>query len=235
MADGWEDVNDPAEIRKVLGAKTVDARNKVGGGKQSVQAQNFLNTLSQQAADAAETGVIYKRSQQDINKLNPGPNRGRFLEMATPEEGGGMLDTLGAALIGGPARLIGAITPQETDAYQRLRALQSEQVLGKQLLQKGPQTESDAARLQLTEISPSKSKAVNQSVIDSGLAKTQRVQAKSIFYTKFANRWGLNGVAPNGMTADQLWNHTRDKITSDLAASRRGGSGIKVISRTKVK
>ncbi len=234
--DGWEEVNDPAVIRKVLGAKALDKKN---GGGISKAAEGFLNTLSAQAAEAGETARVYQRSRAANEALRPGPNRGRFLKMATPEEGGGALDTIGAALIGAPLRMLGGITEKDTNAYQQLRAYQSDQVLGKQILQKGPQTESDAARLQLTEISPEKSQAVNREIIDSGLDKTTRIQAKATFYTKFANRWGLNGVAPNGMTADQLWKSVANKVTQDVKDARNGGGnrggGVRVISRRKVR
>jgi len=208
----------------------------------SVQAQNFLNPLSTQASEAAETQRLYDQAAGAIKTLKPGPNRGRFLEIATPEEGGGFLDTLGGLVVGAPARAIGAITPEETDAYQNLRRLQSSQVLGQQLLQKGPQTESDAARLQLTELSPSKSQKVNEDVIKAGNAKMDRVRAKAIFYTKFANNWGLNGVSPDGFTADQLWAKSADYITKKLLGHEAGKKGapkgtrkIKVLSRETVK
>lgn len=237
---GWEEVTDPVEIKKALGVDAANALRKgPAGSKLSVQAQNFLNTLSTQAAEAQETSRLYDQAGTAIKTLKPGPNRGRYLEAATPEEGGGFLDTLGAIAIGGPSRLLGAITPQETDAFQDLRRLQSAQVLGQQLLQKGPQTESDAARLQLTELSPSKSEEVNNRVIESGKAKTDRVRAKSAWYTLWANKYGLNGTDPDGNTADSLWAKSADYITKRIlhgAPSRfPQGGGIKVLSRTKVK
>jgi hypothetical protein len=222
------------------------AKKSAGGGKFSPQAQAFLNTMSQQAADAGETGRMYDQAGQYIKTLKPGPNRGRFLEIATPEENGGFMDTLGAAIVGGPARLIGAVTPEETRALQGLKRLQSEQVLGKQLLQKGPQTESDAARLQLTELSPMKDATLNQQVIEQGKKKTDRTRAKSIFYTAWANKYGLNGVAPNGLTADQVWAQSADHIAnrvlgraktvveSRAQARSKTGAKIKILSREKV-
>jgi len=152
-----------------------------GGKKMSVQAQNFLNNLSQQAADAGETRRVYERARQDVKTLQPGPYRGALMQAATPEDNGGFFDRLGAIAIGGPLRLIGAITPQETEAYQHMRGLQSQQILQTQLAQKGPQTESDAARMMLTELSPGKTAAVNNDVINKGISKADRARAKSIF------------------------------------------------------
>jgi hypothetical protein len=109
-------------------------------------------------------------------------------------------------------------------------------VLGEQILQKGPQTESDAARMQLTEISPSKSTNVNREIIEAGKHKANRVRAKAAFYTKFANHYGLNGVNPKGMTADQLWVAMGDAFTKQLFPQDYGSgqsAPIRVISRRK--
>lgn len=236
---------DPKTGEKIAwdGENWVDAGKvapRAAAPKLSNPAQSFLNTLSQQAAEAAETSRIYDTSKKSIESLNPGPNRGRFLEVATPEENGGVLDTLGAIAVGAPARVLGAITQPETDAYQQLRGLQSKQVLSEQLLQKGPQTESDAARLMLTEISPMKSKEVNEDIINRGQWKAKRVQAKATFYAKWANKYGLNGVSEHGNTADQVWAKQGDRLTEAMFGPRTpqkkgGGVEIKVLSKTKVK
>jgi hypothetical protein len=208
-----------------------------GAGRgMSPTAQKFLNELSTEAAAANETSRFYDRAKNAVSTLKPGPYRGTFLDMAIPTENGGFFDKLGAVLIGGPARVTGAITPKEVDAYQTLRGLQSEQVLGKQLLQKGPQTESDAARLQLTEISPQKSTATNEQVIAQGQRKAKRVQAKSIFYSRWANKYGgPNQANPEGMTADEVWNKSADYITDRLFPPTGSGPTIRVLSRTKAK
>lgn len=216
-----------------------------GMGKQSQTVEKFFNELSDKAADAQEARRIYDNASKVVKKFDPGPYRGRLLEIATPEEGGGFFDSLGAAVVGGPLRMIGAITPQETDAYQLLRGYQSDQVLQKQLLQKGPQTDVDAARLQLTEISPSKSLAANRAVIEQGQRKAERSQARTIWLKRFAQKYGLNGRTPEGYTADELWAQKADYITQRLLhnapAQYRGGGAaptgngtIKIISRRKV-
>lgn len=253
MAGQWEEVTDPVEIKKALGVDAANQLSGVGGKKTgrggfSPQAQAFLNALSTQAQEAGETKRLYDQAEPAINKLHPGPYRGAFLDMAIPQENGGFFDKLGAFVIGGPARVLGAITPDEVDAYQNLKRLQSSRVLGEQILQKGPQTESDAARMQLTEISPGKSKAANKATIAAGRAKADRVRAKPTFYTAWANKYGLNGVDENGFTADQVWAQAADAITARvlgrsktvfgaLQEQHRGRTPgtIKIISRTKVK
>lgn len=206
------------------------------GGKFSPQAQNFLNELSRQAAEAGETRRVYERAKQDVKTLDPGPYRGRFLDMAIPTEGGGIMDNIGAAVIGVPAKITGAITPEEVGSYQHMQGLKSQQVLQAQLAQKGPQTESDAARMALTELSPNKTATVNEDVINKGISKANRVRAKAVFYTQFANKWGLNGTTPHGYTADQLWASDGDRITQSMFGNEEVDKpSIKILSRTKVR
>lgn len=199
--------------------------------------RQYLNQLSTEAASAADTERYYLRARGAVRALRPGPYRGRLMQAATPEEGGGIADTLGALIIGGPARLTGAITPEETNAYQILRGLQSEQVLSKQLLQKGPQTESDAARLQLTEISPSKSREANEAIITNGIQRTRRIRARASFYTQWANKYGLHGMNEQGQTADQVWGQNQERIAEQMygaAAPQPNRQGeIRVLSVTK--
>jgi hypothetical protein len=225
---------------------------KTGGGKLSPQDQAFLNRLSEQAAGAGEINRRYDQATGDVSAMHTSPGRGRLMQYATTEEGGGLGDTAGALTIGMPLRVLGAITPKETDAFQNLQRLQSAQVLEKQLAQKGVQTEGDQARIKLTELSPMKSENVNQETIRQGRAANRRAIGQATFYTAWANKYGLHGTNPEGMTADQVWAQVSDAITDRvlgkaktvreaLAARRRAGAQaapaptIKVISRVKVK
>lgn len=205
-----------------------------GKGKFSPQAQNFLNDLSKNAGSAREVGKLYSNVESSLKAIRPGPYRNRLLlSPAIPEDNGGILDAISGALIGGPARLTGAVTPKEVSNYQTVRAIQNAAVLERQLPQKGPQTESDAARMMLADISPGKDLAANERIINAGRQKIQREQARATFYTKFANKWGLNGVSPHGFTADELWAKSGDEYTKRLF-NKSEPTTFNVISREKV-
>lgn len=165
------------------------------GGKLTNPDKTKLNSLSEQAASGYETQQEYQAAQAALKRFRPGPVRGAFMDAVIPEQGGGIMDAIAAATIGTPARALGVVTPQNITDFQRLKGLQSQRVLQEQLAQKGPQTDSDAARLQLTEISPYKMPDVNAQVVQSGSAKAQRAQQRAKFYTQWSNKYGLN--APN--------------------------------------
>lgn len=196
-------------------------------GGMSAQAQKFLNELQTQAQSAAETKAQYRSADASIRRLKPGPWRGAFLDAAIPEEGGGLLDRMGAVAIGGPAKLLGAVTDQDVQDFQRLKGLGSARVLEGQIAQKGPQTESDAARLALTEISPYKKPDVNAQIIRSGEAKADRALARAPFYTQWANKFGLNGVNERGQSVEQAFQEQLTRSTSaappPAAAPRNDG------------
>lgn len=211
-----------------------------GSGKFSPQAQNFLGELSKNAASAREVGRLYDRIEGAMGRLQPGPYRGRmFLGPAIPEEGGGWLDIPSAAVIGGIAKVTGALKPSEVTDYQTMRAIQNAAVLERQLPQKGAQTESDAARMMLADVSPNKDTKANQEIIRAGRQKIEREQAKAAFYGRWANRYGYQKTNPQGETADEVWARSQDYIVDRIihgapARSRQQGS-IKILSRTKVK
>lgn len=189
------------------------------------QARKVLNDLNAQANEAREIQRQYQDAGQAIRRLKPGPARARYLESAIPDENGGVLDTLGAIAIGGPSRLLGAISSQDISDFQRLRGLQSQRVLSEQIQQKGPQTESDAARMQMTEISPYKDTSTNMAIIRAGMAKTQRVQQRANFYTQWANRFGLNGTNPQGETVEQAFQRS---IGAQASPAAKASSGVTI-------
>jgi len=200
-----------------------------------------LNTMGEDAAAAKEVGSLYDRAEKALADIRPGPYRNSLLlSPAIPEEEGGWADRASAATFGGVARGIGAVTPKETSAYQTARAIQNAAVLERQLLQKGVQTNTDAQRMMLADISPNKDMKANMEIINAGRDQIRRRQAKAAFYTKFANNWGLNGVSPDGFTADELWAKSSDYITKKLMGDGKKppptpapkGPKITVISRT---
>lgn len=178
-----------------------------GRGGVTPQDRNQLGNMRDQAVAAGELERTYSRVGEANQRLQPGPWRGRFLDAAIPNAGGGVMDTLGATLIGGPARLIGAITPQEVNDYQTIEGARSEGVLQRQIEQRGPQTESDAARMAMTELGVGNTLERNRNVINQGLARTQRAQARAAYYSQWAARFGgLSGTRNSrGQTVNEAW------------------------------
>lgn len=209
------------------------------GGKIDKTSEGFLNKLSEDANSARETSKLYDRAEGSLKAINPGPYRNSLLlSPAIPEDDGGWADKLGAMTIGGVAKVTGAVTPNEVSHYQTVRAIQNAAVLERQLQQKGVQTNTDAQRMMLADISANKGMRANQEIIDAGRAQLKRRQARAVFYTQFANKFGLNGLSPHGYTVDQLWATDGDRITKSLMGEVKPEAdkpGITIISRTKVR
>src|ERR1043166_1579382 len=88
--------------------------------------RTVLNDLNKEAREAREIQEQYRAAEGAIKRLKPGPWRAAFLDAALPEENGGVLDRLGSLAIGGPARMLGAISGQDVNDFQRLKGLQSQ-------------------------------------------------------------------------------------------------------------
>lgn len=177
----------------------------VTGRKLSPQEQKRLNQIGDDANTASEIIRQYRDAAIASKRLKTGPMRGRFLDTATAEDGGGILDTIGAVAVGGPARLLGAITPQETTDFQTLKAIQSRRVLAEQAAQKGVQTEGDAARIKAGDIGPYLTPEANAAASARGIAAAERLIKRAPFYTQWANKYGLNGLNEQGQSVDQAF------------------------------
>lgn len=178
-------------------------------GKLSVQDNKFLNELRSTAGQPGlDAQNEYRRAAKAVDRLGTGPVRASLLDAFIPEEGGGFWDRVGG-IIGAPF-----IDRQTVDDFQTLKGLQSERVLSQQLAQKGPQTESDAARLQLTEVSPYKTPEANRRILDAGMRKATLGAMKPDFYTRWTNRYGLNGTDERGRTVDAAWGEVFRRATT---------------------
>lgn len=179
--------------------------------KLSPQTQTELSALRKTSSAANQTAQEYDAARAAIKRLKPGPFRGRILDAAIPEQGGGFWDALGAGTLGTVMKVTGALPDQDVSDFQRLKGLQAQRVLTEQLPQKGPQTDSDAARLQLTEISPYKMEGVNNAVIESGMKKVASAKAQIPFYTQWTAKYGLNGLNEQGLDVETAYQQSRAK------------------------
>jgi len=215
---GWEEVTDPNEMKSVLG---VEAARQMSGGaspgtgrKLSPQEQKYLNDLREQGASGANALSQYQKAAAAIERSEITPYRAAQIESTIPQEGSGF--SAGQRW----NRFIYGVDDQEVSDFQYLNGLTSAQVLDRQMEQKGPQTESDAARLKLTEISPFKSQAANAEVIGDGVLRSRMLAGKAPFYTRWANRYGLNGLDPQGRSADDVWLNALDEAQTELRTKR---------------
>lgn len=191
---------------------------------QDLQALNALRDNARAAQDLERT---YNQTRDAVNRLQPGPYRGRFLEAAIPEEEQrGILDSIGSVVVGGPARITGAISPQNVEDFQAVSRARSIGVLARQLQQRGVQTESDAARMALAELSAEHTTDQNNMIIDRGIQAAQRDQARAAYYNAWASRFGgINGTRNSrGQTVDEAWHQFGQAYTNQMFRSS-GGQG----------
>jgi hypothetical protein len=171
-----------------------------GAPRLSPQDQGQLKELRVQQAGGLDALSQYRRVAAAASRLKTSPTRASWLEARIPQENGGFFDKTGAALLNW------TVSQQDQDDFQRLRALQSARVLTAQTQQKGPQTESDAARLKLAEVSPYNSMEANKELVRFGSLQAALAAKKAPFFTQWANAYGgLNGLDARGRSIDEVW------------------------------
>lgn len=195
-----------------------------GGERLSVQDNKALNEMR----DGHSAGLKVNRDYREIAKmLDRGrvtPDNAGLLKAFIPEEGGGFFDWIGGKIGNN------FIDQQTKDDFNTFKSLQSGRVMDAQIAQKGPQTEADAARLQLAEVSPYKSKQANLGVMMRGMADATLAKRKLPFMQKWANKYGLNGVDPRGRTADEAWRGVADKVyaVGNRPAAGKSGGPVRI-------
>lgn len=119
------------------------------------------------------------------------------------------------------------VSQQDKEDFQFLENLKNRAVLASQIEQKGPQTESDAARMTLTGIQPGNYKGVNGRILGEAMIKAQLAVRRPGFYTRWAQKYGsLQSLDQKGRSVDDAWN----AMSTDAArrnASRPGGGKTK--------
>lgn len=198
-------------------SNAMTAQNLRKGGGLSEQDQTFLNNMRGQIGGIDETVSILSNAARLVDRFGTSPQKERQVRWATEESDktgpvSGTLDWLGSKLF--------SAKPQEKEDWQQLKALQNNAVLLKQQEQKGPQTESDAIRMQLASMSPDKYGRVNAQILGNAMLQARLSQMKPGFYTKWAQENGsVNAVNRNGKTADQMWKTLADRARNDFMRS----------------
>lgn len=207
---GWNDIPPPA----------------VGGHtrKLSTPEQKELDRQREGAQAGLEAKLRTNEIAPALRRLKGGPMRGMFLDAAIPSSKGGFLDALGGMIIGGPARLLGAISPQEVADYQQIERAATLSTRQSETGEKGVQTEGDAARALLAAVTPSNIDP--GSVTRSIVSKADRQVSRADFYTKWANRYGLSGLDEKGRSVERAFNDT-------YAATHKPRRGVPTIRRIK--
>lgn len=200
---------------KLSNAKTVQDMRK--GGGLSEQDQTFLNNMRAQIGGIDETVSILGNAARLVDRFGTSPQKERRTRWGTEEADktgpiSGTLDWIGSKLF--------SAKPQDQEDWQQLKGLQNDAVLLKQQAQKGPQTESDAIRMQLASMSPDKYGRVNAQILGNTMLQARLSQMKPGFYTKWAQENGsVNAVNRNGKTADQMWKTLADRARNDFMRS----------------
>lgn len=168
--------------------------------------QLVIGDLRNKASQIDDVINNYRTASTVIQRFNTSPEKAYLLEKGVPPpQDSSLWQQARGMVMGAPKTPI--VTQQDRENYQEIKRLQNLYVLAEQQKQAGPQTESDAARMALTAISPGNYKNVNAKILADGMISAQLAKRKPGFYTRWANRYGsLSAVSPNGTTVDDAWN-----------------------------
>jgi hypothetical protein len=213
----WVAVTDPDEMMTAEAA--LGAGRRTGAG----------------VADGVPAGVR-QRYETYLNRLREQAQAGQSLSRTT-RSAARTIDRLGRTgkLLAAVRRLPGAFgfdNPVTAD-QEYLDALASSIVLDKQLDQKGQQTEADAARLALSQLSGDKGYTANKRLVADAALNARLAQNKLTHYSGWLTRYGsLDATDAKGRNADQAWQQIAD-LAAELKDKRLGLTTTRNNTKTK--
>ncbi len=168
------------------------------------QDQKTINELLGQIDPLNEVIRDIKNGAKVVDRFGTSGGKAFAARIATPKADpgqSGLWDQAGAKLFGG------LVSEQDKADYQQLEYLKNRAVLAAQVVQKGPQTESDAARMAMTGIQPGNRKETNAKILNEAMLKAQLGLRKPGFYTRWAQKYGsLSALDPKGRSIADAWN-----------------------------
>jgi hypothetical protein len=185
--------------------------------------------LAKASAGRSSTNVILPTLEREEQKAKGTANVRYFSETVTPaadaaRRGNALLESQrrtiesgfetgwGVPQIAGAANVLGSVFGiKDAERYASkaatFQAAMFDQVLQKQLAQKGPQTESDAARMQQTLAQASTPAAASKFLIDFATAQNDRDIGRQKF---FADWWRKKGTYEG---AEEAWNDAEGGVS----------------------
>lgn len=162
----------------------------------------FINKLREQAQIAQNAIRELQSAAVAGDRFDTGPSNARNTTRSIVQEDDGLL-TQGARGVYG---LLSGVSKQDQQDYQELDRLRQARVARIQQEQKGPQTESDAARYMKSTFGPDKMPDVNaRSIAEATYAARMDVLRPEI-YLQWANKYGsLNALNEKGQGIDEVW------------------------------
>lgn len=172
-------------------------------GPAETSAQDRTALLAASARAAAERDALrtYSQAGKAVTDMGTGPTRARWLDAITPDEDGGIMDTVGAVL-GTPFRALE--NGRTFAARDQLRTVNANVALAGSQLMKGSSSDKDTALMRLSGIGPYKSVEENQRIIRDATYRSGLEQARSLVTSDWIGKYGsLSRPSPNGMTFEQ--------------------------------
>lgn len=197
--------------KKLTGGKWVDVPlGQVGSPvpkppKLEAQDRTFLNNMTAEAKQAADTLQDYKALEPVIRRFKPGPFRAAFVDANIVNEADGPVVRAGKGLLSAITRPTGMLNDQDIEDYQTITRAKNKAVLEAQLPQKGVQTEGDAARMAMAGISPYKRLGPSLDIFRENIPKAQRQILRDSYYKDWAAKYGSNRTNERGQSVEQAF------------------------------
>lgn len=187
-------------------ASAADTMRTIRQNPISEKDQAIIDGMRQQAAPAAQLLPQIRDASKAADRFQGGPGKGAYYDAVMPETNDWGITAAAKGLLRTP------LSKQSMMDYQALKSPQQSIILNEQQAQKGPQTESDAARMALAGVTPSNYNSVNAQRAAIAAFNAKMAMNKPDFYSRWANQHGsLGALDHGGQSVDKAWSTALQK------------------------
>jgi hypothetical protein len=202
MADNFWDGDAFATVSSAKASRTTNPRRV----PTTSQDMDELREASAKAQAERDARLDYNSTARAVTDMKTGPWKAKWLDMITPDEDGGWLDPIGAA-IGAPFRAF--VDDKTAAARDQLKTVGARVALQGSQQMKGSSSDKDTALMRMAGVSAYKGVGENNRILAAAQRDSIISEARALFKSKWISKMGsMSNPRPDGVTYEQALRET---------------------------
>ncbi len=191
-----------------------------GRAKTTPQDMQMLRDSTARAEAERNARRDYASTKRAVLDMGTGPAKARYLDAITPEQDGGIMDTIGG-LLGTPLRWF--VSDKTMGARDQLKTLGAQTALKGSQMMKGSSSDKDTALMRSAGVSDYKGVRENLRILREADRTSAIEQHRATLKAKWIGRYGsLSAPAPNGMTYEDAATRQERIVNQAMDIRERG-------------
>lgn len=191
-----------------------------GRAKTTPQDMQMLRDSTARAEAERNARRDYASTKRAVLDMGTSPSKARYLDAITPEQDGGIMDTIGAAL-GTPLRWF--VSDKTMNARDQLKTLGTQTALKGSQMMKGASSDKDTALMRTAGVSDYKGVQENLRILREAERSSAIEQHRATLKAKWIGKFGsISAPAPSGVTYEEAAARQEAMVNKAMDIRERG-------------